>query len=123
MRNGAEHDSAGRGAEAVDDNGFARGAQALIFIDIGSDPAAAVIGDADHGVACTDACDQKACHQQNRRQQARHEFHAQPQNLSIPNLSVPVMRDLISVLSKRLFVQRHVMTASRFKSSVARGMQ
>ena len=47
----AEDDGAGRGAEPVDDDGFARGAQALVFVDIGADPAAAVIGDPDHGMA------------------------------------------------------------------------
>ena len=51
MGNRAEHDGAGRGAQAVDDDGLAGSAQALVFVDIGSDPAAAVIGNADHCMA------------------------------------------------------------------------
>ena len=51
MRNRAENDGAGRGAQAVDDDGLAGSAQALIFVDIGADPAAAIIGNPNHRMA------------------------------------------------------------------------
>src|SRR6202012_6050422 len=47
----AENDSAGRGAQAVDDYGLTRPAQVLIFIDISADPATTILTDANHRMA------------------------------------------------------------------------
>jgi hypothetical protein len=70
MGNRAEHDSASRGAEAVDDDGFSRGAQALVFVDIGADPAAAVVGNPHHRLARP-----YPRQQQHRCKQPRHQLH------------------------------------------------
>ena len=116
--NGAENDGAGRSTETVDDHRFAGGAQALIFVDIGADPAAAVVRDPNHGMACPDARDQ-----QDRREQPRNELHDQPQsNLSNPNLTVSVMQDFASVLPRSVFCPDGRRVQIKFKSSVARGM-
>lgn len=48
MRDGAEDDGAGRGAEAVDDDRLPRLPEVLVSVDVGSNPAAPVIRDADH---------------------------------------------------------------------------
>ena len=55
----AEHDGAGRGAQAVDDDLFAGAAQALIFVDIGADPAAAIVGDPHHRLARAHPCQKR----------------------------------------------------------------
>ncbi len=84
MGNGAEHDGAGRGAQAVDDDLLAGGAQVLIFVDVGADPAAAIVGNPNHRLARA-----HPCQQENRREQPVTNFISQPQfNLSNPNLMI-----------------------------------
>ena len=75
VRDRAEDDGAGRGAQAVDDHGFAGGAQALISVDVGADPAAAVIRDPNHRMTCP-----HARQQQQRREHPRHKSHVLPQS-------------------------------------------
>ena len=69
--NRAEDDGAGRGAEAVDDDGFARSTQALIFVDVSSDPPPAIVGNPDHGLRRP-----HARKQENRREQPRYQPHS-----------------------------------------------
>ena len=90
MGNRAENDGAGRGAQAVDDDRFARGAQALILVDIGADPAAAIIGNPHHRLARP-----YPRQQQHRCKQPRHQLHfpAPVGRMSKPNLIVLVMQD------------------------------
>ena len=90
MGNRAEHDGAGRGAQAIDDDGFTRGAQALVFVDIGADPAAAIIGNPHHRLARP-----YPRQQQYRRKQPRQQLHipAPVEEMSKPNLIVFVMQD------------------------------
>jgi len=73
--NRAQHDGAGRRTQTVNDDRLARAAQALIFVDIGANPATAVLGNPNHGVARA-----HSCHQKNRREQPGHELHFKPQS-------------------------------------------
>ena len=59
VRNRAENDGARRGAQAVDDDRLARSAQALIFVDVTADPAAAIISNPDHRMARAHPCQQR----------------------------------------------------------------
>src|ERR1700730_7325637 len=60
MGNRTENDGAGRGTKAVDDHHFARAAHALIFIDVGLDPAAAVFHNPNHRIACFNPREQES---------------------------------------------------------------
>ena len=70
MGNRAENDGARGGAQAVDDDCLAGGAQALIFVDIGADPAAAVVGNPHYRLARP-----YPCQQQHSCKQPRHQLH------------------------------------------------
>src|SRR5258708_13378523 len=72
--NWAEQDGAGGGTQGDDDDGFAGTAQALIFVDVSADPAAAILADPDHRVTSPNPGQQE-----NRREQPSHDFHVLPQ--------------------------------------------
>jgi len=50
MGNGPQNDGAGGSAQAVDNHRLARTTKVLVFVDVGSDSAAAILGDPDHCV-------------------------------------------------------------------------
>jgi hypothetical protein len=75
MRNRAEDDGAGRCAQTIDDDGLTRTTKVLIFIDVGSDPAASIFGNPDHRVTRSHMSQQK-----NRCEQSRHDPHNLPQS-------------------------------------------
>ena len=100
--NRAEHDGAGRGAQAINDDGFARGTQALVLVDIGADPPTAIIGYPHYGLACPHPRQQQHRGKQTR-QQLHHPSPSQSQ-VSKPNLIVLVMQDGRSVVCDRDFV-------------------
>src|SRR6201995_1031840 len=66
-RNRPEHDGASRQASPVDDDGLARGAQLLVFVDVVSDSSAAMVGDADRCVAGSDVTEPERGDQYSRQ--------------------------------------------------------
>ena len=75
VRNRAENDGARRGAQAVDDDCLARSPQALIFVEVSADLAAAIISNPDDGVGRAHSCKKDS-----RRQQNRRKFHVPPRS-------------------------------------------
>ena len=66
-----------RGAHAVDDDRLSRRTPVLVFVDVGSDPAAIVVSNPDLCMARSHARQSK-----NRREQRRRKFHTQPSSKS-----------------------------------------
>ena len=121
VRHRAEHDGAGRGAQPVDHHGLAGGAQALVLVDIGSDSAAAIVGDPDHGVARR----RRPAINSTAASNPVSNLMASPSPLvfqvraSSRVMQVTLIQDIVSVISDRVFVQIARLAQIKFKSSVA----
>jgi hypothetical protein len=59
MRKRAKNDGAGQGTITIDDHHLARTPHALIFLDVGSDPAATVLHNPNRRVARSDSREQE----------------------------------------------------------------
>src|SRR5262245_12762986 len=101
MRNGAEHDGAGRGAETIDDHGLAGRTQALILVDISADAAAAIIRDPYHCVTGA-----HPCQKENRRKQTSHELHVEAPSPSRNRIRTSFVMPTITACCRTAFLSR-----------------